>query len=98
MNEKEKLSIKGYVLLGAIIVFVIVSILITQRLFTAKYPTHSDVFFMGVECGVLVVVLLVCLFLICLLLYRLVGKCMHADTSKLEMYVASFARYLHTTS
>ena len=78
MNEKEKSSIKGYVLLGAIIVFVIVSILITQRLFTAKYPTHSDVFFMGVECGVLVVVLLVCLFLICLLLYRLVGKCMHA--------------------
>jgi len=83
MNEKEKSSIKGYVLLGAIIVFVIVSILITQRLFTAKYPTHSDVFFMGVECGVLVVVLLVCLFLICLLLYRLVGKCMHALASSM---------------
>jgi len=74
MNEKEKLPIKGYVLLAVIIVFVVVSILITQRLFTAEYPTHSDVFFMGVECGVLVVVLLVCLFLICLLLYRLVQK------------------------
>ena len=72
MNEKEKLPIKGYVLLAVIIVFVIVSILITQRLFTAEYPTHSDVFFMGVECGVLVVVLLGSLFLICLFLYRLV--------------------------
>ncbi|MCK4474828.1 hypothetical protein KAU30_03205 [Candidatus Bathyarchaeota archaeon] len=71
MNEKEKMSIKGYVLLGVIILFFIISILITWRLFTAEYPTHSDVFFMGVECGVLVVVLLVCLFLVCLVLYRL---------------------------
>lgn len=74
MSEKEKLLIKGYVLLAVIILFIIVGILITQRLFTAEYPTHSDVFFMGVECGVLVVVLLVCLFLICLLLYRLLQK------------------------
>jgi len=49
----------------------IISILIIGRLFTAEYPTHSDVFYMGVECGVLVVVLLVCLFLVCLVLYRL---------------------------
>ena len=65
---------KGYVSLGVIIVLVIVSILFTQRLFTAEYPTHSDVFFMGVECGVLVIVLLLYLFLICLLLYRLVAR------------------------
>ncbi len=38
MNEKEKLSMKGYVSLGVIIVLAIVSILITQRLFTAEYP------------------------------------------------------------
>jgi len=74
MNKKEKLPIKGYVLLALITLFVIISILITQRLLTAEYPTHSDVFFMGVECGVLVVVLLICLFLICLLLYCLVPK------------------------
>jgi len=74
MNEKERSPIKGYVLLSVIIILAIVSILITQRLFTAGYPTHSDVFFIGVECGVLVMVLLVCLFLICLLLYRLVDK------------------------
>jgi hypothetical protein len=74
MNEKEKLPIEGYVLLAVIILLVIASILITQRLFTAEYPTHSDVFFMGVECGVLVIVLLVCIILICLLLYRLINK------------------------
>lgn len=74
MNEKEKLLMNGYVSLGVVIVLVIVSILITLRLFTAEYPTHSDVFFMGVECGVLLVVLLLCLFLFCLLLYRLVNK------------------------
>jgi len=71
MDEKEKQPIKRYFLLAPVIRFVVVSILITQRLFTAKYPTHSDVFFMGVECGALAVVLLVCIFLTCLLLYRL---------------------------
>ena len=71
MSEKGKSSTKGYILLALFIVLVIVSITITQRLFTADYPTHSDVFFMGVECGGLVVLLLGCLFFICLLLYRL---------------------------
>ena len=69
--SEEKPPIKGYILLGVIIVLFIVSIFIIWQLFTAKYPTHSDVFFMGVECGVLVVVLLVCIFLIFLFLYRL---------------------------
>jgi len=72
MSKKEKPPIKRYALLSAIILLVIVSVLIIHRLFTAEYPTHSDVFFMGVECGVLVVVLLGSLFLICLFLYRLV--------------------------
>jgi len=72
MSEKEKPPIKAYALLSAIILLVIVSVLIIHQLFTAEYPTHSDVFFMGVECGVLVVVLLGSLFLICLFLYRLV--------------------------
>lgn len=74
MSEKEKSPIKTYALLSAIILLVIVSASIIHQLFTAEYPTHSDVFFMGVECGVLVVVLLSCLFLICLLLYCLVPK------------------------
>ena len=72
MREKEKPPIKTYALLSAIILLVIVSVSIIHQLFTAEYPTHSDVFFMGVECGVLVVVLLGSLFLICLFLYRLV--------------------------
>ena len=42
--------------------------------FTAEYPTHSDVFFMGVECGILMAMLLVCLFLFCLLLYIVISS------------------------
>jgi len=70
MSEEKPLT-KGYVLVGFIIILFIVSVSIIWHLLTAEYPTHSDVFFMGVECGALVVVLLVCLFLIGLLLYRL---------------------------
>jgi len=72
MSEKENPPIKRYALLSAIVFLVIVSVLVTHRLFTAEYPTHSDVFFMGVECGVLVCMLLGSLFLICLFLYLLV--------------------------
>jgi len=79
VNRKKKQSIKRGVLLGVIAILVIASVLFTHRLFTAEYPTHSDVFFMGVECGILMAMLLVCLFLICLLLYRLV---MHACKQK----------------
>jgi hypothetical protein len=73
MSEKGKSSTKGYVLLALFVVLVLVSITIAYRLFTADYPTHSDVFFMGVECGGLVVVLSGCLILACLLFYRLGG-------------------------
>ena len=63
---------KDYVLLGAIALLAIVSISIVWQLFSANYPTHSDVFFLGVEAGVFGVVLLVCLVLIGILLYRLI--------------------------
>jgi hypothetical protein len=64
---------KNYVLLSAIALLAIVSISIVWQLLTANYPTHSDVFFMGVEAGFLSAVLLVCLVLIGFFLYRLIA-------------------------
>jgi uncharacterized BrkB/YihY/UPF0761 family membrane protein len=64
--------LKSYVCLGVIALLAIVSISIAWQLLTANYPTHSDVFFMGVEAGVLGTVLLVCLVLIGFFLYHLV--------------------------
>jgi hypothetical protein len=66
------MSLKKYLLSGATVVLAIISISIIWQLLTADYPTHSDVFFMGVEAGALAVVLLVCLSLMGFLLYRLV--------------------------
>ena len=63
---------RGYILLSAIALLAIVSTSIVWKLLTANYPTHSDVFFMGVEAGVLGIVLLVCLVLIGFFLYRLI--------------------------
>ena len=54
-----------------IIVLIAASISFAQRLLTAGYPTHSDVFFLGVECGVLLSSLIGCLVLICWFLYHL---------------------------
>ena len=59
---------RSYIRLGVIAFLAVVSISIIWQLFTADYPTHSDVFFMGVEAGVLVVILLFCLVLIGLFL------------------------------
>ena len=64
---------RSYLLSGVIALLSIVTISIAWQLFTADYPTHSDVFFMGVEAGVLAVVLLVCLVLIGIFLYRLMA-------------------------
>jgi hypothetical protein len=64
---------RSYFLSGVIVILSIVSISIVWKLFTADYPTHSDVFFMGLEAGALAVVLLVCLVLIGILLYRLMA-------------------------
>jgi hypothetical protein len=66
------MSLRKYLLSGATVVLAIISISIIWQLLTADYPTHSDVFFMGVEAGALAVVLLVCLSLMGFLLYRLV--------------------------
>jgi hypothetical protein len=65
--------LKGYVRLVVVVLLAIVSISIVWQLLTANYPTHSDVFFTGVEAGVLVTVLLVCLVLIGFFLYRLIA-------------------------
>jgi len=35
------------------VVLIFAAISIAWQLLTTKYPTHSDVFWMGVECGVL---------------------------------------------
>jgi len=64
---------RGYILLTFIAFLAIVGISIIWHLLTANYPTHSDVFFMGVEAGVLGAVLLVCLVLIGFFLYRLIA-------------------------
>lgn len=70
MGER-KLSIRGYVLLGGIVLLFVAIVLIIQRLFTADYPMHSDVFYMGVEAGALAVLFLVCLSLMGLFSYHL---------------------------
>lgn len=67
------MSPRGHILLIAVAVLAIVSISIVWQLITVNYPTHSDVFFMGVEAGVLATVLLVCLVLIGFFLYRLIA-------------------------
>jgi len=64
--------LRSYVRLGITALLAFVSIAIVWQLMTANYPTHSDVFFMGVEAGVLAAVLLVCLVLIGFFLYRLI--------------------------
>lgn len=71
MSRRGKLPLKGYILLGAFLFLSVTSIVVFHRLITADYPTHSDVFYMGVECGALGVFLLLCLSLIGLLLYQL---------------------------
>jgi hypothetical protein len=71
--QRRRTPFKAYVSLGIIILLVILSILILWQLLTANYPTHSDVFFMGVEAGALGIVLLLSLFLIGLFTYRLMS-------------------------
>ena len=65
------MSLRKYVLLGVTAFLGVVSVSILWRLLTVKYPTHSDVFFMGVEAGALAILLLVSFSLIGYLLYRL---------------------------
>lgn len=72
MSQKGKLPLKTIVLSAIILLLSIASIFIASRLLTANYPTHSDVFYMGVECGALATILLACLILIGLLLYHII--------------------------
>jgi len=65
------LSLREYFLLGVTAFLGVASASILWRLLTVKYPTHWDVFFMGVEAGALAILLLVCLSLISYLLHRL---------------------------
>ena len=71
MARKRRLPLKGYVISGVIILLVFVSISIIFRFLNSGYPTHSDVFFMGVEAGFLAFALLASLFLIAFFLYQL---------------------------
>jgi hypothetical protein len=66
------MSLRRNALLGAIIVLAIVSILIIWQLVTTDYPTHSDVFYIGLVAGVLAGSLLICLFLIGFLVVLLI--------------------------
>lgn len=63
--------LRSYVRLGVIALLAIVSISIVWQLLSANYPTHSDVFYMGVEAGLLAATLVACLVLIGFFLYRL---------------------------
>ena len=71
MSRRTKLPLKGYILVGAVLFLSVTRIVVFHRLITADYPTHSDVFHIGVECGAIGVFLLLCLLLIGLLLYQL---------------------------
>jgi len=71
MARKRRLPLKGYVISGVIILLAFVSISIIFRFLSSDYPTHSDVFFMGIEAGFLAFVLLTSLFLIVFFLYQL---------------------------
>jgi H+/Cl- antiporter ClcA len=68
--QRERFPVKGYFFLGVAVFLFVVSVSIVWQLTTTQYPTHSDVFYMGVEFGVLSMLLLVCIVLISLLLYR----------------------------
>lgn len=59
-----------HVMLGIVASLSIISIAVAWRFLTVKYPTHSDVFFMGVEAGALAVLLFACVSLIGYFLYR----------------------------
>ena len=69
--QGARLLLKGYLLLGAVIFLFIVSVSIVWELFRKDYPTHSDVFYIGVVYGTLAMLLLVCIVLISVLLYYL---------------------------
>jgi uncharacterized membrane protein len=60
-----------YVLWALVGLLFVISASIVWELFRKDYPTHSDVFYIGVVYGALAVLLLVCIVLISVLLYYL---------------------------
>jgi hypothetical protein len=72
--SKEKIPLKRYVFSSFSMLLFVASILIVWRLFSANYPTHSDVFFQGVEAGMLTTMLVAFTSLIGFFLYRLTTK------------------------
>ena len=68
------MSPKRNLLLASMIVLAVISISIVWYLATTGYPTHSDVFWLGVQSGFLAGLLLLCLGLIGFLSYKLTRK------------------------
>lgn len=67
-----KLSVMLYVIISVILIFT--AIFIAWQLFTTKYPTHSDVFWIGVQCGVLGILSLILFTIGLFFLFRLVVR------------------------
>jgi hypothetical protein len=63
-----------YVRGAFIVILALLSLSILWTFWTTGYPTHADLFWMGVEFGTLLMGLLLCLFLIGLSLYRFFYK------------------------
>jgi hypothetical protein len=64
--------LRGYSLAGIVIGLGAVSISIIWQLLTGDYPTHSDVFWIGVQTGVLGMLFVISVSLICYYSYRLI--------------------------
>ena len=67
----SEMKLRIYMQTSILAVLIFTAIFIALRLLTAKYPTHSDVFWIGVECGALAILLFGILLLGFYLLTRL---------------------------
>lgn len=56
------------------IAFILAAIYIVFQLFSTKYPTHSDVFWTGVQCGILGVLSIIFMVYGMFFLYRAITK------------------------
>ena len=79
MTEKRKQQVSKHVLIAFIVILFLLSLSILWTFVTTNYPTHADVFWIGVQFGVLLIVLLLFIFLICLSLYRYFTKLVWGD-------------------
>ena len=74
MPEKGRQQVSKYGLVAFNVLLFFLSVSILWTLLKTDYPTHSDVFYIGVEFGVMSVILLLCLLLICASLYHFFHK------------------------